>query len=107
MQDVGELKNAAVQAWINTFPVEDRLAAFLSTLPESVKREVEQSARAIYASADGYLHAEAERGVLDMDRFDQALRGHLLSQFYWVNESTLNTLHSYTNWMSWHEGYAG
>jgi len=103
--DLDQLRNEAVAAWIKTFPVDDRLTAFLSNVPAPMREEVRQSANAIYAATSAYLEEAASVGDIDLDSFYPALSNHLTERFSWMRDSAFNALRAYTGWFSWHEGY--
>jgi hypothetical protein len=103
--DLDRLRNEAVAAWIKTFPVEDRLTAFLSDVPAPMREEVRRSAKEIYAATGAYLEEAASTGDIDLDSFYPALSKHLSERFPWMQDSAFYALRAYTGWFSWHEGY--
>lgn len=103
--DVDVLRNEAVAAWIQTFPVDDRLEAFLDGVPTSMRDEIERSAKAIYKAASAFLETAAQRGDIELDDFYPALHSHLQPRFPWMRDAAFGALRAYTGWYAWHEGY--
>jgi hypothetical protein len=103
--DIDELRNEAVAAWIKTFPVEDRLQTFLSSVPDPVRQSVSASAKAIFDAATAYLEEAANAGIINIKDFYSALEFHLKSRFPWMREPAFAALRSYTGWYAWREGY--
>ena len=103
--DIDAFRNSAVAAWIRTFPAEERLKRYLQHLPSDLRDDVEQSARDIFAPADGYLDEVAKNGDVDLESFYPALEAHLSARFPWMTATAFDPLRSYTGWYSWHEGY--
>ena len=102
---IDDLRNAAVAAWIKTFPEDRRLDDFLETVDPPVRDNLRASARSIYECAGAFLEANVGAEKIDLDRFNPALRAHLAERFPWAREPALSALQSYTNWYAWHEGY--
>lgn len=103
--DVDALRNEAVAAWIQTYPVDDRLKAFLDGVPASMRDEIDRSAKAIYEAAGAFLETAAQRGDIELDDFYPALHNHLQQRFPWMRDTAFGALRAYTGWYSWHEGY--
>ena len=102
---IDDLRNAAVAAWIKTFPEDSRLERFLEPMSPAVQADLRASARAIYECAGEFLEANVGIDRIDLESFNPALRSHLTKRFPWAKEPALRALQSYTNWYAWHEGY--
>jgi hypothetical protein len=104
--DIDALRNAAVAAWISTFPIDARLEAFLAEVPAALRADVKRSARAIFKAAGDFLEDAAKAGVVKLDTFYPALEAHLRGRFPWMAAPAFSALRSYTGWYAWHEGYS-
>ena len=103
--DLDALRNQAVAAWIKTYPVDDRLSAFLERVPDVWQDDISRSARAIVRAALASLEEAGSTGPVDITDFHGALEQQLRRSFPWVEEPALRALRSYTGWYAWHEGY--
>lgn len=105
--DLDHLLNAAVAAWIRTFPVEERLDVFLATVPDALRGDVRRAVKAAFKAASDYLEAAANAGPVELAAFHPAMEEHLRRDFPWLGEHALVAFRSYTGWYAWHEGYLG
>jgi len=96
--------NAALVAYVHTFPQQERLAAHLEQRGKLEERaQIEATLQIALQSTERYLYAQAE-GVRWSTRFEAELFEHVARSSPWLSPQAFRSLVSFGAWLCWHEG---
>ncbi|MDO9405467.1 MAG: hypothetical protein Q7T87_15640 [Polaromonas sp.] len=105
--------NQALQAWLQPFPEDGQLNAWLATtygddLDRTQQKEVEVEAvrdamKAVIRATEDVLWAEPG-GVDWSGDFESRLRRQLTAAFPWLDDTSFGKLVQFSQWLCWHEG---
>ena len=104
--DASEAKelNAALMAYVHTFPRPDRLEAHLEILGKlERKAEVEARLQIALKCTENFLYAQVG-GVRWNEKFETALFEHVVQSSPWLSKPAFLSLVSFGGWLCWHEG---
>ncbi len=98
------LLNAALLAYVRTFPVDERLEEFLMSrgLKEH-KRAIQTTLDQAVKSAEDFLWAQPNRVVWNV-AFEDAQFNHIVQEHEWLSRDAFRSLVSFSKWFCWHEG---
>ena len=87
--------NAAILAWVATFPADDRLAAHLARLPPGERSAVAEAARAVVANAQRFDGSETPLESAEaLGRFG----AHLRARHPGVSDAVIRRLWGFIIW---------
>jgi hypothetical protein len=96
--------NTALNAYIDTFPRETNLTAFLEKQHlTSHTNSIKQTLDKLLNHVSDYLYAQTN-GVAWNNAFELQLFQHLKAQFSWLTTHGFASVIQYATWLCWHEG---
>ena len=101
--EVEEL-NAALVAYVHTFPQQKRLQTYLESLGKLERQpEIEARLQTALKSTEDFLYAQIE-GIRWSEQFEALLFEHVVSSSPWLSKQAFRSLVSFGGWLCWHEG---
>ncbi len=95
---------SALSAYVQTFPVRDRLDAFIRTMGlEKESAEIVQEIEALMKTAEDHLW-DYPGGVPWTENFKEDYIQLLLERHPWIDQACIDTILSFACWICWHEG---
>lgn len=96
--------NAALRAYVSTFPRHDRLLSHLRDAGlDSKASEIEARLRTALDAAEKYLWGQKD-GVGWTEDFEERLFEHLRLSSPWLDREGFSSILSFGKWLCWHEG---
>ncbi|EMJ4936279.1 hypothetical protein [Pseudomonas aeruginosa] len=96
--------NQALGEYIQTFPNESRLNAYLASNPSSQSHaEIKSELSAVVKTTEEFLWAQPS-GVSWSGAFEDQLFTHIRSRHSWLERQAFSTLLGFSKWLCWHEG---
>jgi len=96
--------NAALVAYVHTFPQRERLKTHLEQLgkPED-EEKIEAKLQIALRSTESYLYAQVD-GVKWSAQFEAELFEHVLRTSPWLSTQAFRSLLGFSGWLCWREG---
>jgi hypothetical protein len=96
--------NAAFRAMVATVPNRDRLTRHLAeNRLEAVSAEISQTLNGLLQTAEDFLYGYPG-GVPWTKEFGTEYLHYLRTSHPWVDDATLETIMTWSQWLCWHEG---
>ena len=94
----------AIEAYVQTFPVRDRLKEHIRQrgLIDHAEK-IEAALDACLGTAEDYLY-KYPGGVPWTDAFKKEFESLLVQQHPWLDRPSLDRIMSFSGWLCWHEG---
>ena len=102
MEITPQILNAALRAYVRTFPSSERLMRHISAagLADQNDEIVAMLDAALETAGD---HLYRFPGALPR-AFERDYYAFLIEQHSWLDAESLGCIHEYLGWLSWHEG---
>jgi hypothetical protein len=102
--EVSNIANSALQAYVLSHPVPERLSDYLrANCPAPLQRAVKHEVADVFHDAETYLYAQ-RRGVRWDTQGEQKYFEYLRRRHRWLSSESRATVVSYGRWLSMHEG---
>jgi hypothetical protein len=99
-----EVLNAAMLAYLQTFPSGDRPAEHIERSGVVLdKQAIVCELDAVLKTAQNYLW-DYPGGVPRTDEFEYQYRDYLREKHHWLNSASMARLFAFARWICWHEG---